>query len=228
MVVMFAASGFGAPRAAGAPAAATANVVVLDPIDGWLGGCTDATTGTCQPVDGLESAGSIDGDLALARSIVGADVFVTLIDGSLRFEASGPRDDVAAQRLTDAMASYERARTDLRQELTDRLALLPELAAFVETRTAVIETQVAAIDVRLAGPSEGQMPMLRAERAAAIASALDFASRGRELLSLADTTLAPAWASTPVDGRLDRLDELLGDAFWFAAGENPAVLDQSG
>jgi len=222
VVLVFAASGIGASRAAGTPAAATANIAVLDPIDGWLGNCADTATATCRPPVANESTASIDGDLALARSAVEADVVVSTVDGSLRFEASGAQGDIAEQRLTDALASYQSARVDLRQELEDRLALLPELAAFAATRTVAIENRVAKIDERLAGPSGGPIAMLRAERAAAIASALDFAGRGRELLALVDTTLAPAWVSTPVGGRLDRLDELLGDAFWFAAGENAA------
>jgi len=222
MVVVFAASGIGASRAAGTPAAATASVAVVDPIDGWLESCPETPSATCQPAVANDIAASIDGDLALARSAVGPDVVVGPIGGALRFEASGARGEVAEQRLTDAVASYESARTDLRRELEDRLALLPELAAFAATRTVAIEERVASIDARLAAAGGGPIAMLRAERAAAIASALDFANRGRELLALVDTTLAPAWVSTPVGSRLERLDELLGDAFWFAAGENAA------
>lgn len=227
MVLLFAATAFRAPGAASAPAAAVAGVVVVDPIDGWLGSCADPTDAACPSGDAVEPNASIDGDLALARLAVGPDVAVSYIEGSLRFEASGDRADVAELRLTDALASYEQARSDLRRDLEERLALLPELAAFVETRSATIEDRVADIDVTLAGPSDGQMPSLRAERAAAIASALDFERRGRELLTLTETTLAPAWVSTPVGGRLDRLDALLGDAFWFAAGENVESPDRS-
>jgi len=210
ILLLVVAGGFGARGAASAPADASTTVAVVDPIDGWMG-----------------APASIDGDFDLARVAVGSGITVSRTADSLRFEASGQGVVQAKRRLGIALDSYERARAELQQNLDERLALLPDLAQFVETRIAAIESRVNELNARLVNPQNGATPMLRAARAAAIASALDFESRGRELLVMAETTLAPAWESTPVGDRLDRLDELLADAYWFAAGENVEALDSS-
>ena len=182
--------------------AVAAIVSVDDPVDGWLGG---------DPV--------IDGDVALARSVLTSDAVVFAVASGLRFEATGQSRTGAEDKLGLVIGAYEEARHALRAGLDERLEMVPELASFVQRRTASIDREVALMEARLSSGRDGTAAGIRAERASALATAADYRERAELLRTLPDSTLAPAWESTPVDGRLARLDELLSTAFWFAAGE---------
>jgi len=182
--------------------AVAAIITVEDPVDGWLGG-----------------EARFDGDVALAKSVMGASTRVELTGSALRFEARAASRGEAELLLTEVLSAYEQARADLRSGLDERLDMVPQLAAFVQRRTEAIEREVALLDSRLKAVPTGSTERVRAERAAAIAEALEFRDREQELLTLPGDALAPAWSSTPIDARLAALDELLSEAFWFAAGE---------
>jgi hypothetical protein len=183
--------------------AVAAIVSVDDPVDGWLGGDPH-----------------IDGDVALAQSVLTVGTAVFTVAGKLRFEATGPSRNDAEDDLTGVIGAYEDVRRALRAGLDERLEMVPELASFVRRRTASIDHEVALMEARLSRSRDGTAPAIRAERASALAVADDYRDRAAQLLTLPSSTLAPAWESTPVDGRLARLDELLSTAFWFAAGES--------
>ena len=177
-------------------------VVVEDPIDGWLGGQPD-----------------LEGDLVLAQTIAGEKAVVTRVDDALQFEV--PRDGILsrADELRSIVVAFHGARSDLRAGLDIRLDMVPELAAYANRRSNAIRGEVDLIEDRLEARTAGSAPEMRAARAAAIAEAESFEDRGSVLLGYAGTTLAAAWTTTPVSFRLDRIDQLLSEAFWFAAGE---------
>lgn len=194
----------GAAQATVAPShhEVAAIVPVIDPVDGWLGG----------------TAG-IEGDIALAHSVTTTHTTVSNDGSALRFEATGRDRSAAEIHLTEVLRAYEAARDELRRGLDVRLELLPSLAGYAEQRSLTIDQVVAALDGRLGDVSERAPAELRAERAAALAASDQFRERRGVLLEFS-ATLGPVWTSTPIETRLDRLDELLDEAFWFAAGDS--------
>lgn len=185
-----------------APFEAAAVVPVVDPVDGWLGG---------EP--------RIDGDVALATTVLIDGTSVAIDGTALRFASTGPGRAEAELGLRDVLSAYEQARRELRAGLDRRLEMVPALTAFAAQRTAALDLELAQIELALSGGQGEEISALRAERAATIAAASDYRDRRLALVDLPRTTLAPAWSLTPVEQRLARLDELLSTAFWYAAGD---------
>lgn len=83
--------------------AVAAIVQVTDPVDGWFGS-----------VDGIE------GDVELARLVLGPMTTVGTEGTALRFVAEAPSRSAAELALTDVLIAYESAREELRADLATR------------------------------------------------------------------------------------------------------------